>query len=80
MREGKGEVKPITIDPMAQAAYDRLTPRDQTRLRWTVRQAQSGSAPELVQYGHGVFSFRFESVIVFVEDRPQEIRVMHIMQ
>jgi len=65
---------------MAQVAYNRFTPRDQTRLRWAVRQAQNGSAVELVQYGHGVFSFRFENVRVFVEDRPQEIRVMHIMQ
>ena len=73
-------MKPITIDPMALAAYNRFTSRDQTRLRWAIRQAQSGSGLELVQYGHGVCSFRFEKVRVFVEDRPQEIRVMHIMQ
>ena len=73
-------MKPITIDPMAQAAYNRFTPRDQTRLRWAVRQAQGGSGLELVQYGHGVSSFRLGNVRVFIEDRPQEIRVMHIMQ
>jgi hypothetical protein len=65
---------------MAQAAYDRFSPREQTRLRWTIRQAQSGSALELVQYGHGVFSFRFGTARIFIENRPQEIRVMHIMQ
>lgn len=73
-------MKPITIDPLAEAAYNRLTPKDQTRLRWAVRQAQSGNAPDLVHYGHGVFSFQFGDLRIFFEDQPQEIRVMHIMQ
>jgi hypothetical protein len=73
--------KPITIDPLAQPAYDRLKPREQTELRWGARAVVTGDAPGKRVFGRGMLSFEFRSdITVYVEDRPNEIRIVHIIE
>jgi len=73
--------KPITIDPIAKPAYDRLAPREQTALRWGARAVVTGDAPGKRVFGGGIFSFEFRSdITVYVEDRPNEIRIIHIIE
>ena len=72
--------KPITIDPIAKSAYERLTPREQTALRWGARAVVTGEAPGKRVFGGGIFSFEFRGdITVYVEDRPDEIRIIHII-
>jgi hypothetical protein len=70
----------FTIDPIAKPAYDRLAPREQTELRWGARAVVIGDAPGKRVFGRSVFSFEFRSdITVYVEDRPDEIRIVHII-
>ncbi len=72
--------KPITIDPIAKPAYDRLTSREQTELRWGARAVVTGDAHGKRVFGRGIFSFEFRSdITVYVEDRSDEIRIVHII-
>jgi hypothetical protein len=72
--------KSITIDPIAKPAYDRLRPREQTELRWGTCAVVTGEAPGKRVFGGGIFSFEFRGdITVYVEDRPNEARIIHII-